>query len=801
MLSVIRAARCRLVIAFNQIARSRDVKKGYFSTLLNQESAICFAVVLVVATTVWLSLRWLQPPAAVPETAPATEYSSARALKHLRLIAGEPRPIGAPRHGQVREYLLKELTAQGLSPEVQSSSTLEAFGSELRGGSVQNVVARLKGTQSGQAVMLVSHYDSVTFGPGASDDGAAVATMLEALRALKAGPSLMNDVIFLFTDGEEDGLLGAKAFAAEHPWAKDVKVVLNFDARGTAGPVIMFETSGENGWLIEEFAAAAPHPIATSLSYEIYRLMPNLTDMTVFKRAGMAGLNFAHIGGHAKYHTRLDTVENLDERSLQHQGSYALALSRHFGNISLADTKRPNAVYFNPVGSMFVHYSRRWLIPLTGMVILLFAAVVVVGFREKLLRVSQVALGFIAIIAAMAAAAGVVWAAWWLLRAAQNSIGIMFQQVIYSSYLYALGFLLLTLALVAALYNLYRKKITLPNLMTGGLLLWLLLTVASALFVPGASYLFLWPLFFSLLGLGYTFIARARPDQRWRRFAVLMLSSLPALLLFAPMLSLLYTALDLDSFFALAVLLALSLGSFLPLLAYLAAPGKWLLPVLAATAGVTVFVAGSIPSTFDRQYPQPAHLFYGLNAGAGKAVWASVDRVPNEWTAQFLTAQPQKGAVSEYVPSNYSGFLTNPAPAVSLPAPQVVLLDEEHGAVRRIRLRLTSSREASVFYLFVDPASKVRRTMINGKEANLTNGRAQPAGQLLRVLTYLAIPKEGLELTLETEPSTLVKITAMDQSYGFPEIPGATFKNMPDSIMPLPFTYSNSTLVSSSFTF
>jgi hypothetical protein len=117
------------------------VKKGYFSTLLTQESAIACAVVMIVAVTVWLSLRWLQPPAAVPETAAATEYSSARALKHLQVIAREPRPIGAPRHAQVREYLLKELTALGLSPEVQSSSTLEAFGPELRGGSVKNVVA------------------------------------------------------------------------------------------------------------------------------------------------------------------------------------------------------------------------------------------------------------------------------------------------------------------------------------------------------------------------------------------------------------------------------------------------------------------------------------------------------------------------------------------------------------------------------------------------------------------------------------------------------------------------------------
>jgi Peptidase family M28 len=778
------------------------VKKSFFSTLLSQESAISLAVILLVAATVFLSLSRLRPPAAAPEGAPATEYSSARALKHLRVIASEPRPVGGPRHAQVRDYLLQELAAQGLSPEVQEASTVEAAGAELRGGSVRNVVARLEGSEGGAAVMLVSHYDSVASGPGASDDGAAVATMLETLRALKAGPRPRNDVIFLFTDGEEDGLLGAKAFVAEHPWVKDVKVVLNFEARGNEGPVIMFETSAGNGWLVEEFAAAAPHPRATSLSYEIYRFMPNITDMTVFKKAGMSGLNFAHIGGHARYHTRLDSVENLDERSLQHQGTYALSLSRHFGNVSLAQTRRPNAVYFNPIGSTFVRYSGAWPVPLTVLAALLFAAVVVLGFKAGRLTAAGIALGALGLFAAVAASAGVVWAGWWLLRTAHNSIGLMFQQVLYSSHLYALGFLSLTLAAVAALYNLYRKKITPANLTAGGLLLWLLLAVASALFVPGGSYLFLWPLFFGLLGLGYTFLARERREQGWQRPAVTMLCALPALLLFAPLLSLLYTALDLDSYFALAVLLTLLLGALLPLLGYLAAPGRWLLPAFAVTVGVGFFVAGSIPSAFDRQHPKPSHLFYGLNADSGKAVWASVDRVPNEWTAQFLTARPQKGAVAEYVPSNYGGFLTNPAPSVTLSAPRVEVLDDRReGGVRRLRLRLTSPREAGVFHLFADPSTKVLRATMNGKEANSADERPQPPGQPRRVLTYVALPKEGLELTLETEAASPVKLTAMDQSYGLPEIPGAAFEGMPDSVMPLPFTYNNSTLVSGSFTF
>ena len=114
---------------------------------------------------------------------------------------------------------------------------------------------------------------------------------------MKSSPPLKDDLIFLFTDGEEAGLLGAKAFVDEHPWAKDVRLVLNFDARGNSGSAIMFETSNQNGALIRGFARSAPYPVTTSLSYEIYKRLPNNTDFTEFRRAGLAGLNFAYLNG------------------------------------------------------------------------------------------------------------------------------------------------------------------------------------------------------------------------------------------------------------------------------------------------------------------------------------------------------------------------------------------------------------------------------------------------------------------------------------------------------------------------
>jgi Zn-dependent M28 family amino/carboxypeptidase len=73
-------------------------------------------------------------------------------------------------------------------------------------GAAENIVAAFRGEANSRAVMLVSHYDSVPGAPGAADAGAGVAGILEALRASQAGGSLRNDLIVLFTDGEEAGL-------------------------------------------------------------------------------------------------------------------------------------------------------------------------------------------------------------------------------------------------------------------------------------------------------------------------------------------------------------------------------------------------------------------------------------------------------------------------------------------------------------------------------------------------------------------------------------------------------------------
>ena len=340
------------------------------------------ALSAALALWLWVSLSPNPRPAAVPATAPAQDFSTERAMVHVGAMAQKPHPPGTAEHDRVRDYVRGELARLGLESQLETGKGEYSQRGYHISCRVENIVALLPGAANTRPVMLAAHYDSVPTGPGAGDDAHGVAVLLETLRALRSGPRepgvpaqpgvpllpsgppLRNDVIFLFTDGEERGMLGADLFMREHPWRHDPGVVLNFEARGTGGSSFMFETSPGNAWMIRHLQAAVPRAEATSVAYEIYRHMGNDTDLSVFKRGGLAGMNFAFIGHPEFYHRPQDDVAHLDWRSVQEQGRYALSLTRVFGNQDLAATHAGNAVYFPTRLTSLIVYPASWVMPL-----------------------------------------------------------------------------------------------------------------------------------------------------------------------------------------------------------------------------------------------------------------------------------------------------------------------------------------------------------------------------------------------------------------------------------------------------
>lgn len=142
------------------------------------------------------------------------------------------------------------------------------------------------------------------------------------------------------------------------------------------------------------------------------------------------------------------------------------------------------------------------------------------------------------------------------------------------------------------------------------------------------------------------------------------------------------------------------------------------------------------------------------------------------------------------------------APVAPLTAPNIKPLDDDvSDGVRTVRMRITSPRQARIMRIYVDSNTEVLAAVVNGKRIanNNTPAHIEPGNRW--GLNYFALPKEGIELTLEVKSSQPLKIRAVDQSDGLPEIPGRSFKGRPNDMMPIPFGVSDSTLVSKSFTF
>ncbi|HKU77537.1 MAG TPA: M28 family peptidase, partial [Pyrinomonadaceae bacterium] len=392
-------------------------------------------------------------------------------------------------------------------------------------------------------------------------------SILETLRALKSSQPLRNDVIALFSDAEEVGMRGALAFVYQHPWAKDVGVVLNFDARGNSGPVIMFETSRNNSWLIREFAKVAPHPSANSLAPAVYGLMPNKTDMTVFKEAGLAGLNFAYLVGSRHYHNPLDNLTSIDHRSIQHQGSTALALTRHFGNLNLTTTAQGNEVYFDVLNLTIISYAERLVVPLAVVVSLIFVVLVAFGFKNKHLTGLGLVAGFMAVPLSVIAAVLI------MIPLRRLLIAISPQQ----SNLDLVFFVVITICVLLVVNAKFGRLAGISNLMVGCYLWSLIFLVLTSLLLKGGSYLFTWSLLFNLGALAFVLARKQGEILSVKQLILLVLGAVPGIILFVPLFYLTSVALTLRSFvalFAVAGIMVLLLGPLTPHFAVVAAIRK-----------------------------------------------------------------------------------------------------------------------------------------------------------------------------------------------------------------------------------
>lgn len=432
---------------------------------------------LAVAVSVFGRAR----PAVLPVTAPAEVFSAERAGEIVGEIACDPHPVGSEEHERVAALLHGRLSAFG-TPERQ---TVTIHDLEL-----SNLLLRIPGRESTGTLVLLAHYDSVPTGPGAGDDSIGVATWLETLRALTArGWAPRNDVLVLLTDGEELGLLGALAFALEHPLLADVRCVVNLEAIGNGGPAVLFQLGPENGPRVRAFAEAVPHPTGTSLADAVYRRMRNDTDLTVFLWHGIGGFNLAITSGSSAYHAPHDTPANLDPRSLQHMGECALALAEQLGDADLAHLDGPDVTFFDVLGRFLVVLPRwaDWVVLGLG---LLATALALRTVRLDVLPRATSELLFD--VSALAALLG---AGWWLLDRGLGLVGPALDWKPGNTTVATLAFLGLVAIAFARAIRRARDQVDVERGRAGAAVVVVAALACLATWrLPGASFALSWPL-------------------------------------------------------------------------------------------------------------------------------------------------------------------------------------------------------------------------------------------------------------------------------------------------------------------
>ena len=551
---------------------------------------------------------------------PLDQFSAERAFVHLSdLIDDDQAHASASAKNKANlQIISNKFSALGYSPEVQKTlgCTLHYPGCTQ----VQNFIAVLKGTgvgsDSGDAILLTTHYDSVPAGPGAGDAGAGVVALIEIARILKDESVPKNDVIFLITDGEEGGLRGAQGFASEHPLMKNVKLVVNLEARGASGPSTMFETSDGNRALIKQYGKNTKYPVANSLSFEIYKRLPNDTDYSIYKPMGVAGLNYAFTGDVALYHSARDDLAHLDQASLQHHGDNALDAVRAFGNADLSTINgTTNATYFDVFGRVLINWSSSLNIPLSLLALLVMAFAI---FKARSGRhANTLSVGLVVGVLLLTPAIG---------GLLSFPLG-RWPQLFYLDHPHPwFGRLALLFGAALSPWIVTKmaqraKSVSYNSLVSMVGILFALLSLVTAIIMSGASYLFLVPALAMAVGVLMD-IWRKHERYTWAAHMGLVAAAYMAFYHFIAIEVILHYKLSHFRILPL-ILLGLTLLPILHRAQRQAAKthkilGASMLSVVLATAIISIFLPG-----FNEAHPRGQNLVYIQDNDTGEAVWIS----------------------------------------------------------------------------------------------------------------------------------------------------------------------------------
>lgn len=725
--------------------------------------------------------------------APLSEFSTRRALEKVKEISRKPHFTGSAGHEAVARYLLAELRNLGLQPSIQQGFTMTESGTLVKS---KNILARIKGTANSKALLLLSHYDSAphSYSHGASDDASGIGTILESVRAfLHAGTKHKNDIIILFTDAEELGLNGAALFVTRHHWAKEVGLALNFEARGSSGPgYMLMETNNGNQKMVDGFAAAgAPYPVSNSLMYSIYKMLPNDTDLTVFRENGnIQGFNFAFIDSHYNYHTAQDTYAHLDPNTLAHQGSYLFPLLKHFSNTDLTNLdSSDDKVYFN-VPFAFVSYPFGWILPMLIIAFGLFVIFVFIGLGKQLLRMDEIVRGALPFFGALIVAGLLTFFGWKLLLVVYPQYNDILQGFTYNGHDYIYAFVSLTLAVCFLFYQKNARRNAEMNQSIVPLFIWLVINLVIFFKLRGAAFLLL-PVISSMFMLGYYVLTQKS------NLVLNLILAVPTLVIVAPFIQMFPIGLGLKILAGSSVLAVLAFALLLPVFGSFTHKKAWSLLFLLLAVGF--FVKAHQSSGYGAGKARPNSLVYILDADTGKASWATYDTNPDAWTKAYLGENPQPATALNHnkLYSKYGSQYTFMAAAPSKPLAKPTiefLLDSVKGDRRLYRIRISANRKVNRYDIFTKNALQIGDLKANGvKAVDFKSNIASKTSN--KILSYYVVGNEPLELEFSIKANEELNLDLIESAFDLMQNPQIRMAKRLRWMMPKPFVLTDAVII------
>jgi hypothetical protein len=753
-----------------------------------------FLSILIISLTVYVSFNDLIPSSEKPLD--KYDFSIENALDHLRIISTKPHYTGSEYHSVVRDYILNELKNMGLETEIQNQVVTRFC---CVGTNTSNIIGTIKGSSNGKSLVLLTHYDSrhhASF--GASDAGSGVVTILEGVRSFLSKNTIpINDIHLVFTDAEEIGLLGAQAFVKNHSLVDNIGLVLNFEARGSGGPSYMLmETNGKNGVLISEFINAEPgFPAANSLMYSIYKMLPNDTDLTVFReQANINGFNFAFIGDHFDYHTSLDSFERLDRNTLIHQADYIMSMLNHFSKINLSNLDSENDyVYLNfPILKM-LYYPYSWIYPLLIFSIIFFLFIIYLGLAINKLSIQGILNGILALTISLFTCLSITIILWKTISYFNPDYADILHGFTYNGYYYITAFIFLNIFCLFSIYYRFFKNSSGLDLTIIPIGFWLIINVLISIYLKGAAY-FIIPVNLVLFSILLIYFSNFKGNKKmllWTFFSV------PLIYIFAPQLKMFPVGLGLDNLFITSFFLVLIFVLLLPVFSNFAFKNQ--IKNLTLLIAIVFFALAFLNNDYDVNSKKPNSILYYSDLDSKQSYWLSRNENLDEFTSQFFKKNESIQEASFFSSSSKYGTPHKQsalADFIKFSSSDIqILKDTIVENKRNLQLKISPERKINKIDLTTDDPFVLNSMSVQGVEFEIEKSEFKiNPGQFLTY--YLSYEDKDVTIELDFEENLSPSLNLIETSFDLFESEKFNFKPREDYMMPMPFVNTDAIVLS-----